>query len=192
MEELTTSLKDPDYMLARAAARGGMAAMGDLWERHKWRIYSVCLGMTRNSSEAEDLTQEVFIHLAHKIGSFRGESLFSTWLHRLTVNLVLMHFRRRKRRTEQMPDDLESKIVIFQRKEHLPNSQLTDRIALDSALAQLPSGCRSVFVLFDVAGYKHNEIANLLGCTVGTSKSQLHRARRKIRRLLRPCPTKSN
>ena len=159
--------------------------MGDLYERHNRRVYSLCLGMTRNSAEAEDLTQEVFVHLLRKIGTFRGKSQFSTWLYRLTVNLVLMHFRRRAGRLQQVQKDLEQLPMIIRHDRKRASAQMTDRIALDSALAQLPTGCRSVFVLFDIEGYKHDEIANLLGCSVGTSKSQLHRARVKLRRLLR-------
>jgi RNA polymerase sigma-70 factor (ECF subfamily) len=174
-----------DYALARAAAHGAMPAMGDLYERHNRRVYAVCLGMTHDSAEAEDLTQEVFVHLLRKIGSFRAESRFTTWLHRLTVNLVLMHFRRRGRHSRQVVDDLEGSLSSSQLNRQPVGAQLADRMALDSALALLPSGCRSVFVLFDIEGYKHDEIANLLGCSVGTSKSQLHRARKKLRRLLK-------
>jgi len=142
--------------------------------------------MTRNAADAEDLTQEVFIHLMRKIGSFQGESRFTTWLHRVTVNLVLMRFRRCAiRRERQMSDHLETKIALGLGKPQSPSARITDRIILDSALAQLAPGCRSVFVLFDVEGYSHDEIARLLGCSVGTSKSQLHRARIKLRSLLR-------
>ena len=174
-----------DHALARAAAAGVMTALGDLYERHNRRVYAVCLNMTHNSAEAEDLTQEVFVHLMRKIGSFRGESQFSTWLHRLTVNLVLMHFRRRAARRDHTPEALESV-----RKNYAPDWQpigarITDQIALDSALAKLPNGCRCVFVLFDVVGYKHHEIAELLGVSIGTSKSQLHKARFRIRRMMR-------
>ena len=174
-----------DYALARDAAHGGMSALGDLYERHNRRVYAVCLNMTHNSAEAEDLTQEVFVHLVRKIGSFRGESQFSTWLHRLTVNLVLMHFRRRAARRDQTPVALET-IRKHQSNESQPlGARLADRIALDSALGQLPTGCRSVFMLFDMVGYKHHEIAELLGVSIGTSKSQLHKARFRIRRLMK-------
>lgn len=183
--KLVDDLQPSDYMLARAAAGGGMTALGDLFERYHRRVYSVCLRMTHNSAEAEDLTQEVFLHLVKKIGSFRGDSQFNTWLHRLTVNLVLMHFRRGARRREWGTEDPEIILSIAQRNKRPSNLQLTNRIALDSAMAQLPRGCRSVFFLYDVAGYKHDEVASLLGCSVGTSKSQLHRARVKLRSLLK-------
>jgi len=161
-----------------------MKALADLYERHNRRVYSVCLSMTRNSAEAEDLTQDVFVHLIRKIGSFRGDSRFSTWLHRLTVNLVLMHFRRKDMRHEEVRDDLEETTSFWQGQRQPISAQLVDRMSLESALAQLPAGCRSVFILFDIAGYRHDEIASLLNCSSGTS--QLHRARVKLRRLLRP------
>jgi RNA polymerase sigma-70 factor, ECF subfamily len=172
-----------DCVLARAAAEGVMAGIGVLYERHSRRVYSLCLRMTGNKAEAEDLTQEVFIQLMHKIGSFRGESKFTTWLHRLAVNQVLMHFRRTKSRQEHMPAgiDIEQLTRI-----PLPelSSPLVERTVLDAALTQLPAGCRAVFLKFDVEGYRHEEIARLFGCSVGNSKSQLHKARRKLRRLL--------
>ena len=173
-----------DYALARAAANGKMTALGDLYERHNRRVYAVCLGMTRNPAQAEDLTQEVFVHLIRKIGSFRGDSQFSTWLHRLTVNLVLMHFRSKEGRKGRH-DDLEDWVFTLQRNRQPAGAQVVERMALRSALAQLPFGCRSVFVLFEIAGYKHDEIAMMLGCSSGTSKSQLHRARAKLRGLLK-------
>jgi len=173
-----------DYALARAAGNGKMTALGDLYERHNRRVYAVCLGMTRNAAEAEDLTQEVFVHLVRKIGSFRGDSQFSTWLHRLTVNLVLMHFRSKEGRREQRHDDLEDWVFTLQRNRQPAGAQVVERMALRSALAQLPSGCRAVFVLFEIGGYKHDEIATMLGCSSGTSKSQLHRARTKLRGFL--------
>ena len=171
-----------DYALVRTAAHGGMMALGTLYERHHRQVYSVCLRMTNNSAEAEDLTQEVFIHLVRKLASFRGESQFSSWLYRLTVNVVLMHFRRVRVRREQLFDDFENQVPARPRQS--AGAQITDRIALNSALAKLSNGCRKVFVLFDVEGYSHDEIAQLLGCTTGTTKSQLHNARLKLRRLL--------
>jgi RNA polymerase sigma-70 factor (ECF subfamily) len=182
---LVVGSQTSDYALACAAATGRMKALGDLYERHHRRVYAVCLGMTRNPAQAEDLTQEVFVHLVRKIGSFRGDSQFSTWLHRLTVNMVLMHFRRNESRREQRQESLEDRAFTVHRNHQPINTQLIDRMALRSALTQLPSGCRAVFVLFEIGGYKHDEIAIMLGCSSGTSKSQLHRARMKLRGLLR-------
>ena len=173
-----------DYALARAAAGHDMRALGELYERHKHRVYAVCTRMTGNTADADDLTQEVFLSLVHKIGSYRGESQFTTWLHRLTVNCVLMYFRRPSRRESNFAD-LEIVFPIEPRLAALPPGRITDGIAFRSAISQLPRGCRTAFVLFEIAGYEHEEIARLLGCTSGTSKSQLHRARRKLRALLK-------
>src|SRR5690349_21030302 len=103
--------KDSDYALALAAARGALAAVGDLYDRHSRRVYSLCLRMTRNAADAEDLTQEIFLHLMRKIESFRGESQFTTWLHRLTINHVLMHFRHLRVLRETLTEDVEAEIL---------------------------------------------------------------------------------
>jgi RNA polymerase sigma-70 factor, ECF subfamily len=173
-----------DYALAQAVACGASTALADLYDRYKQRVYAVCLRMTHDAADAEDLTHEVFVHLLDKAGSFRGDSKFSTWLHRVTVNLVLMHFRRRNSRVSQFSDELETRLVMRRFNRTPASMQIADRIALDSALAKLPLGCRSVFILYDIEGYKHDEISGLLGCSVGTSKSQLYRARMKLRKLM--------
>jgi RNA polymerase sigma-70 factor, ECF subfamily len=172
-----------DYEISQAVANGGISGIGDLYERHRPQVYAVCLQMTRNITEAEDLTQEIFVHLLRKIGSFRGESQFSTWLYRVTTNHVLMHFRRSSRRREKFPS-LSEEYAAPAKSTISFGPQLLDRIAIDAALAKLPSGSRSVFLKFDMEGYKHEEIAGILGCSVGNSKSQLHKARRKLRKLL--------
>lgn len=141
--------------------------------------------MTANTTEAEDLTQEVFIQLFRKVGSFRGESAFTTWLHRLTVNQVLMHLRKRRGKAELTTDDGEMPEQVVAGTENPGAMPAIDRIALDKTVAQLPPGYRTVFVLHDVEGFDHNQIAGMLGCSVGTSKSQLHKARMKLRSLLR-------
>ena len=174
-----------DYALAQRASSGDMAAFEELYARHSRRVYSLCLRMTANTAEAEDLAQEVFIQLFRKIGSFRGESQFTTWLHRLTVNQVLMHFRKRGVRLEQTTEDGEAPVQVVRGTEDPSRMPVVDRIALERAVAGLPPGYRAVFVLHDVEGHEHEEIARLLGCSVGTSKSQLHKARMKLRTLLR-------
>ncbi|MGB8506912.1 MAG: RNA polymerase sigma factor [Pyrinomonadaceae bacterium] len=174
-----------DYELAQASSAGDMSAFETLYERHNRRVYSLCLRMTANTAEAEDLAQEVFIQLFRKIGSFRGESAFTTWLHRLTVNQVLMHFRRRGVRMEQTTDDGETPVQIVRGTEDPSRMPVVDRIALDKAVGQLPPGYKAVFLLHDVEGHEHEEVARMLGCSVGTSKSQLHKARMKLRILLK-------
>ena len=178
-------LQATDYELAQSASSGDLAAFELLYERHNRRVYSLCLRMTQNASEAEDLAQEVFIQLFRKIGSFRGESAFTTWLHRLTVNQVLMHFRKRGVRMEQTTEDGETPVQVVHGTENPMQMPVVDRIALDKAISQLPPGYRTVFILHDVEGHEHEEIARMLGCSVGTSKSQLHKARMKLRVLLR-------
>jgi len=174
-----------DHVLAQSAAHGDMSAFEELYRRHHRRVYSLCLRMTQNVSEAEDLAQEAFVQLFRKIGSFRGESAFTTWLHRLTVNQVLMHFRKRSVRDEKTTEEGETPDQAVLGTENPDRMPVVDRIALDNAIAQLPNGYRTVFVLHDVEGYEHEEIGRILGCAVGTSKSQLHKARMKLRNLLR-------
>lgn len=176
------SVETSDLDLARAASAGDRRAFEILYQRHQKRVYSICLRMTSSPVEAEDLTQDVFIQLFRHISSYRGEAAFSTWLHRLTVNQVLMRLRKADIRFEikTIAGDLpnETKAVI---KSPLP---IVEAIALDRAITQLPPGYRTIFVLHDVEGYEHEEIAKKLGVTVGTSKSQLHKARLKLRTLL--------
>ena len=174
-----------DYDLTQAIGRGVVSNIGDLYERHRPLVYSICLRMTGNTSEAEDLTQEIFIQLLGKVGSFRGESRFSSWLYRFTTNHVLMYFRRVTRRRERFPY-LEDEFNATRNTAVSFGPQFLDRIALDAALSKLPSGSRSVFLKFDVEGYNHEEIAGIFGCSVGNSKSQLHKARRRLRKLLSP------
>ena len=174
-----------DYTLTQQAAGGDMSAFEQLYRRHNRRVYSLCLRMTNSASEAEDLSQEVFIQLFRKIGSFRGDSAFTTWLHRLTVNQVLMHFRKKSVKLEFTTDEGEAPIQIVAGTANPNAMPVVDRLALEKAIAQLPPGYRSVFLLHDVEGHEHEEIARMLGCSVGTSKSQLHKARMKLRGLLR-------
>ncbi len=177
-----TSQLTSDQDLARRVAEGDLGAFEMLYNRHSRRVYSLCLRMTSNQAEAEDLTQEVFIQLYRRISSYRGEAAFTTWLHRLTVNQVLMRFRKRNVRFEATTEDGELPVVA----EHdIPKSMpIVDQIALDRAVSQLPTGYRTVFILHDVEGYEHEEVARMLGITVGTSKSQLHKARLKLRKIL--------
>ena len=174
-----------DHQLARDAAAGDMPAFEELYRCHNRRVYALCLRMTQNVSEAEDLTQEVFINLFRKVGSFRGDSAFTTWLHRMAVNQVLMHFRKRSVKLERTTEEGETPVQVVQGTENPNQMPVVDRIALDKAIAQLPPGYRTVFVLHDVEGHEHEEIARMLGVAVGTSKSQLHKARMRLRALLK-------
>jgi RNA polymerase sigma-70 factor (ECF subfamily) len=174
-----------DQALAQKSAAGDIQAFEEIYRRHNRRVFSLCLRMTQNISEAEDLAQEAFIQLLRKIGSFRGDSAFSTWLHRLTVNQVLMHFRKRSIKMEKTTDDGETPVQIVQGTENPRAMPVIDRLAIDRAIAQLAPGYRMVFVLHDIEGYQHEEIAKMMGCSVGTSKSQLHKARLKLRALLK-------
>ena len=174
-----------DHELTQAASRGDMVAFEEIYRRHHRRVYSLCLRMTQNQSEAEDLAQDVFVQLFRKVGSFRGESAFTTWLHRMTVNQVLMHFRKKKVRDERSSEDEETPDRIEPGTENPGAMPVVDRIALDNAIEQLPPGYRTTFVLHDIEGYEHEEVARIMGCSVGTSKSQLHKARMKLRALLK-------
>src|ERR1700755_1673075 len=177
-----------DYALTRRAARGDAAAFEELYRLHHRRVYTLCLRMTQNEAEAEDITQDVFIVLLHKAGDYRAAASFTTWLHRLTVNQVLMHFRRKKAKREEQAEDDAEELGAPHGTAGTRGAQLIDRITLEDALSRLPPGYRAAFVLHDVEGFEHEEVARLLGCAVGTSKSQLHKARTKLRKLLKGHP----
>lgn len=140
--------------------------------------------MTKNVSEAEDLTQEVFIHLFRTIGTFRGESAFATWLHRLTVNHVLMHFRKRRVRSERTTGTGELPVQVVAGTSDPNQMGVVDRILLAEVIAQLPEGYREAIILHDVEGLDHYEIAEIRGRSIGTSKSQLHKGRTMLRALI--------
>ncbi len=174
-------------LIARAQ-RGEEEAFAALFEAHKRRVYSLCLRMTGNTAEAEDLAQEAFLQLFRKISTFRGESAFSTWLHRLAVNVVLMHLRKKGLQQISLDETDNSQDEPVKRDYGSDDRRLVgsvDRIGLQKAIAELPPGYRTVFVLHDVEGYEHNEIAEIMKCSVGNSKSQLHKARMKLRERLR-------
>jgi RNA polymerase sigma-70 factor, ECF subfamily len=177
-----------DSQLIARAQQGDEEAFAALFEAHKRRVYSLCLRMTGNTAEAEDLAQEAFLQLFRKISTFRGESAFSTWLHRLAVNVVLMHLRKKGLQQISLDETDTSQDEPVKRDYGSDDRRLTgsvDRIGLQNAIADLPPGYRTVFVLHDVEGYEHNEIAEIMKCSVGNSKSQLHKARMKLRERLR-------
>lgn len=183
-----TASSTPAEILARAQG-GDHIAFAELYSMHKRRIYSLCLRMVGNVAEAEDLTQEAFLQLHRKIATFRGESAFSTWLHRLSINVVLMHLRRKGLQLTSLDEAMEpSPEDRPGRSFGAPDLVLSgaiDRLVLERAIGDLPAGYRLIFVLHDIEGYEHNEIATMLECSIGNSKSQLHKARLKLRESLR-------
>jgi RNA polymerase sigma-70 factor, ECF subfamily len=173
-----------DLDLVKAAAAGSSEAFEQLYQLHNRKVYTLCLRMLGSPAPAEDLTQEVFLQLHRKIGSFRGDSRFSTWLHRMVVNQVLMHFRKRGVKVEHTSVEGDFSDVIETPWQSTKRISMVERIDLDRAIAELPPGYRTVFILHDVEGYEHEEISGLLKVSVGTSKSQLHKARMRLRDLL--------
>lgn len=179
-----------ELSLVRRVQQGDEEAFTTLFQlRRKW-VYSVCLSMTRDASEAEDMTQEAFLQVFRNIRTFRGDSAFSTWLYRLAVNMVL-----RKRCRHKTPPMLSLDAPVSSDSPTLRHelccidpglSGAIDRIALQRAIKALPSGYRKIFGLYEVHGYQHREIAEALNCSINTSKSQLHHARLKMRGLLLP------
>ena len=175
----------PDYDLTQWAADGNLEAFEMLYKKYHRRAYSICLRMTSSVTEAEDLTQEAFIQLFRKVGSFRGDSAFTTWFHRLTVNQVLMHFRKRSVKNEKTTEDGEMPEQTKKKdRNYRAQTPILNRMDLRKAVSMLPPGYRSVFLLHDVEGFEHSEVARMLGISVGTSKSQLHKARLKLRGML--------
>jgi RNA polymerase sigma-70 factor, ECF subfamily len=177
-----------DAQLIARAQRGDEAAFAALFEAHKRRVYSLCLRMVGDPTEAEDLSQEAFLQVFRKLSTFRGESAFSTWLHRLVVNVVLMHLRKKGLQQISLDEVDTSQEEPVKREYGDDDRRLmgsVDRINLDRAIAELPPGYRAVFILHDVEGYEHNEIAQIMNYSIGNSKSQLHKARLKLREWLR-------
>ena len=188
----TKKILAPGITEAEAIARakdGDAECFEMLYGMHKRRVYSLTLRMTGNVAEAEDLTQEAFLQLYRKIGTFRGESAFSTWLHRLSVNVVLMHLRKKGLPEVSLEETMEPQQEDGPRKDVGTRDMVlagsVDRVNLERAIESLPPGYRIIFVLHDVEGYEHNEIAEMMGCSIGNSKSQLHKARMKLRDLLK-------
>ena len=175
-------MASPDDLVARAQA-GDQKAFRELYRQHAGRVYALCLRLTGNASDADERTQDVFVRLWDKLRSFRGESAFSSWLHRLTVNVVLNERRTTGRREQRVmiADDPDSVVGAHA-------APLRDvaglSIDLERAIGELPDGAREVFVLFDIEGYGHAEIAALVGIAEGTSKAQLFRARKLLREKL--------
>jgi len=191
--DLTDARKSQGNRLTEAEAierakQGDEEAFEVLYRLHKRRVYSLCLRMTANTAAAEDLTQEAFLQLFRKIATFRGESAFSTWLHRMAVNVVLMQLRKKGLPLVSLEETMETEEESPKKEPGAEDIRLAgsiNRLQLEQAIGDLPPGYRMVFLLHDVEGYEHNEIAEMVGCSIGNSKSQLHKARMKLRELLK-------
>jgi RNA polymerase sigma-70 factor, ECF subfamily len=178
---------ESDIDLVRKAQQGDADAFAGLFNAYKSKIYALCLRMTSNTTEAEDLTQDAFLQAFRRLTTFRGDSAFSTWLYRLAVNTVLMHFRKKGPRQVSLDQTGTDEVPTAKREYGRLDQQLlssVDRITLARALRDLPAGYRNIFVLHEIQGYEHQEIARLLHCSVGNSKSQLHKAKLRMRDIL--------
>ncbi len=179
----------PEAVAIRLAQRGDSSAFEQLYRSHVRRVFALCMRMLGNINEAEDLTQEIFLAAFRKLKSFRGDSAFSTWLHRVGVNAVLMHLRKRRLLATSLEEIAEKREEAGQAEFDLGEKDLrleghADRMRLEKAIEQLPAGYKLSLVLHDVQGYLHTEIAEIMGCTTGTTKSQLHKARLRVREIL--------
>jgi RNA polymerase sigma-70 factor, ECF subfamily len=175
--------------VVKLAQQGDAAAFERIYRSHSRRVYALCLRMAGNSTDADDLTQDIFLQLFRKIGTFRGESAFSTWLYRMSVNIVLMRFRKKPHEETSLdtitnPDEESGRPPEEFGGPDLRLNGVIDRVALQTAINALAPGYRAMFILHDIQGYKHEEIARIFRCTPGNSKSQTHKARMQLRELL--------
>ena len=187
MQPETKCLSESEAL--RLAQQGNAAAFDFLYRRHSPRVYALCLRMVKNPAQAEDLTQETFLAVLRGIRAFRGQSAFTTWLHQVTRNTVLMCFRKKRLKETSLEEMTESDGENGRPLKELgmPDRYLegtVDRMLLQTALAELSRGFRKALVLHDLHGYEHREVAAILGCATGTSKSQLHKARIRVREKL--------
>lgn len=183
----TTTQRKSDAELVRMAQQGNEDAFAALFNAHRTKVYSLCLRMTSNTAEAEDLTQDAFLQVFRKLANFRGDSALSTWLYRVAFNTVLMHFRKKGLRQVSLEEPANREAGAPKREHGRVDERLStsiDRLALTRAMKELPVGYRTIFLLHEVNGYEHHEIARLLRCSIGNSKSQLHKAKARMRGLL--------
>ena len=177
--------REAELQLVERCLRGELGAFEELYKAHSGRLYSLACRMLGNPADAEDLLQEIFLSAHRKLDSFRGEAALGTWLYRLAMNQLLDHVRSRAARTGQLTDGLDDATLLQDASGHRLADRAIDRIDLERALAELPEGCRAAFVLHDVEGLEHKEVSDVLGIAEGTSKSQVHKARLRLRGLLR-------
>jgi RNA polymerase sigma-70 factor (ECF subfamily) len=173
------------------ALRGDSESFGELYKRHSRRVFYLCYRMVNDTDLAEDLTQEAFVHAFRRLSTFRQESRFTTWMHRIAVNTVLMFIRKRNSSIRECPldpmfgtdDDSVSEAPVYGKTDDVL-TMTTDRLALLRAIENLPPGYRLMLILHDIHGYEHREIAEIFGCTTGNTKSQLHKARLRLRSVI--------
>jgi RNA polymerase sigma-70 factor (ECF subfamily) len=189
--ELVPNDRDGELALARSASAGDERAFERIYAAHAGRVFALCLRMSGSRARAVELTQDVFVHIWRQLGKWRGDSALSTWIHRLTVNLVLSNVRGEQRRQKhEMSDDTSDpreSVLPTARREAPAGTRPADvlnAIDLERAIATLPLGARTVFVLHDVEGYRHEEIAKMTGTAEGTCRAQLHRARQLLMKVL--------
>ena len=174
-----------ELRLVERCRQGELGAFEELYRAHSGRLFSLAVRMLGNPADAEDMLQEIFLSAHRKLDSFRGEAALGTWLYRLAMNQILDHVRSRAARTGQLTDGLDDTSLLADAAGHRLADRAIDRIDLERALAELPEGCRAAFVLHDVEGLEHREVSDVLGIAEGTSKSQVHKARLRLRGLLR-------
>jgi RNA polymerase sigma-70 factor, ECF subfamily len=182
-----TNRSTADLEMVKRAQEGDPKAFAALFQTHRAGVYSICLRMTNNTAQAEDLTQDAFLQVFRKLSTFKGNSALTTWLYRIAVNTVLMHFRKKGLKQISLDEPSSHDANIVRREYASRDGRLlgaVDRIMLTRAIRDLPTGYRTIFLLHEVKGYEHQEIAKILDCSVGNSKSQLHKAKNRIRELL--------
>ena len=178
-------MKTVDLELANRCRQGDAEAFEELYRQHAGRLYSLAFRMAGSPHEAEDLLQDVFLHVHRKLGGFRGESSLGTWLYRIAMNHCLDYLRGRQARAGRATDSFEDEHVAEPMAPAPVVPSAISRLDLERAIGLLPDGCRAAFLLHDVEGFEHHEVADILGVSIGTSKSQVHRARTKLRKLLK-------
>ena len=176
--------RQDELALVERCRQGDLGAFEELYRAHAGRLYGVAFRMLGNAADAEDLLQEIFLAAHRKLDSFRGESALGTWLYRLAVNLCLDYLRSRTGRAIQVTDPLDDEPVVAEAGGRGLAERTVSKMDLERALAQLPEGCRTAFILHDVEGLEHREVAAVMGIAEGTSKSQVHKARLRLRQLL--------
>jgi RNA polymerase sigma-70 factor (ECF subfamily) len=179
-----SAARSEDMALVERCRRGDLAAFEELYRAHAGKLFSVACRLLGNATDAEDLLQEIFLSAHRKLEGFRGESALGTWLYRLATNHCLDHLRSRAARMNQVTDALDDDPSQANSASRGLAEQTVTKMDLERALARLPEGCRAAFVLHDVEGLEHREVAEALGIAEGTSKSQVHKARQRLRALL--------